>query len=317
MHYSQGQEVSTAKAFAEALVKFGGQNKKVVVLDADSLVYSGTDRFEKNFPDRHFNFGNADVNMVTTAAGMAHRGKIPFACSKGVFITGRPWEQIRNSICYPNLNVKLIGTGAGLVQGEKGPLFQGLEDIAIMRVIPNMKVICPADAVETYYAIEECLKDFSPTYIRLSQMDLPVIYSRDHQFKIGYGDILTFGEDISLMATGTMVHVAVEVAKRLEKDNGLRAMVVNMPTIKPIDEKLVIECARKTRMMVTLEDHVIWGGLGSAVAEVTSEQFPVRVHKIGMEQFGETGKPQELYKKYALDVEGVYSRVVEWWKEKH
>lgn len=317
MHYSPGQDVSTAKAFAEALIKFGGQNKKVVVLDADSVQFSGSDRFEKNYPDRHFNFGNADVNMVTTAAGMAHRGKIPFAFSKGVFITGRPWEQIRNSICYPNLNVKLVGTGAGLVQGTDGPLFQGLEDIAIMRAIPNMKVICPADAVEAYYAVEECLKDFSPTYIRLNQMDLPVIYNQDHQFRIGYGDILTFGEDISLIATGTMVHIAVKVAKKLEKEDGLRAMVVNMPTIKPIDEKLVTDCAKKTRMMVTLEDHVIQGGLGGAVAEVTSEQFPVRVHKIGMESFGETGQPQELYKKYALDVEGVYSKVLNWWKEKH
>jgi transketolase len=313
MVYNQGEKIATRVAFGDALAKFGGRHKKVVVLDADLAGSTKTGKFSQLYPDRHFNFGIAEANMVNTAAGMSLRGKIPFACSFAVFVTGRPWEHIRNSICYPNLNVKIVGSHAGILTGEDGATHQALEDIAIMRAIPNMKVICPADAVETYLAIEEVIKDYGPTYIRLGRGGVPVVYGKDHKFKIGYGDILTFGEDVCLVATGTMVSICLEAAKMLEQKD-IRVMVVNISTIKPIDEKLIVDCAKKTKMVITAEDHGIEGGLGSAVAEVLSEKYPIKVHRIGMDGFGESGKPADLYKKYALDAEGVFNKIMGFWE---
>ncbi|MCD6109621.1 transketolase family protein [bacterium] len=314
MHYSIGDKISVRSAFGDALAKFGGHNKRVLVLDADLSDSLRTGRFSKLYPDRHFNFGIAEANMVNSAAGMAIRGKIPFACSFAVFITGRAWENIRNSICYPNLNVKIVGSHAGILTGEDGATHQALEDIAIMRALPNMKIISPADAVEMYLAMDEILKDFGPTYIRLGRGDLPVIYGDDHKFKIGYGDILAYGEDVCLIATGSMVNVSLQAAKMLETE-GIKTTVVNISTIKPIDEKLIVDCAKKTKMIVTAEDHNIIGGLGSAVSEVLTEYYPVKLHRIGMEdRFGESGKPADLYKKYGLDVQGVYERILNWWE---
>jgi len=314
MHYLPGEQISTRTAFGEALAGFGGRNKRVLVLDADLAGSLRTGKFSKLYPDRHFNFGIAEANMVNTAAGMAVRGKIPFACSFAVFVTGRAWEHIRNSICYPNLNVKLVGSHAGILTGEDGATHQALEDIAIMRALPNMKIISPADATEMYLAMDEILKDFGPTYIRLGRGDVPVIYGKDHQFKIGYGDILTYGEDVCLIATGAMVHISLEVAKILE-DHNIRVTVVNISTIKPIDAKLIVDCVKKTKMIVTAEDHNIIGGLGSAVSEVLTQYYPKKLYRIGMEdRFGESGKPADLYKKYRLDTEGVYEQVLNWWK---
>ncbi len=316
MHFDTNEKIATRVAFGEAIAKFGGRHKNVAVLDADLAGSLKTDKFSKLYPDRHFNFGIAEANMVNAAAGMALRGKVPFVCSFAVFVTGRPWEHIRNSICYPNLNVKIVGSHAGILTGEDGATHQALEDISIMRSIPNMKVICPADAVETYLAIEEIIKDFGPTYIRLGRAGVPVIYGKDHKFKIGFGDMLTFGEDIALIATGTMVSRCLEAAKMLEQQDGIRVMVVNISTIKPIDEKLIIDAASKTKMVVTAEDHNITGGLGSAVMEVLSEHHPKKVHRIGMDRFGESGKPVNLYKKFGLDTQGVYERVIGWWKNR-
>jgi transketolase len=316
MHFSLDEKIATRAAFGEAIAKFGGRRKNIAVLDADLSGSTKTAKFAKLYPDRHFNFGIAEANMVNSAAGMAIRGKIPFACSFAVFVTGRPWEHIRNSICYPNLNVKLVGTHAGILTGEDGATHQALEDIAIMRAIPNMKVICPADAVEAYLAVEEIIKDFGPTYLRLGRAGVPVIYDKDHKFRIGFGDMLTFGEDISLIATGTMVSGCLEAAKMLEKD-GIRVMVVNISTIKPIDEKLVIDAAKKTKMVVTAEDHNITGGLGSAVMEVLGENYPAKVRRIGMTRFGESGKPADLYRKYGLDAQGVYEQVLGWWENRN
>lgn len=317
MRFLKGDKVSTGDAFSEAIAALGGRNKKIVVLNADTSLSTKNDQFESLYPDRHFNFGNAEANMVNTAAGFAIRGKTPFACSYAMYITGKPWEEIRNSLCVPNLNVKLVGTHAGLLMGEEGAVHQALEDVSIMRAIPNMKIISPADAAETYLAVEEMIKDFGPTYLRLGHVEVPVIYGPDHKFSIGYGDILNFGENIALVATGTMVHVALEVAKKLEDDDGLRAMVVNISTIKPLDEKLILDSAKKTRLMITMEDHGLMGGLGSAVSELVSEEFPVRVRKIGMDRFGESGKYGDLYRKYALDTQGVYDKVIGWWKERN
>lgn len=315
MQYQLDEKIATRVAFGDALAKFGGQFKNIVALDADLSGSVKTGKFAKLYPDRHFNFGIAEANMVNTAAGMSLRGKVPFACSFAVFVTGRPWEHIRNSICYPNLNVKLVGTHAGILTGEDGATHQATEDIAIMRAIPNMKVICPADAVETYLAIEEIIKDFGPTYLRLGRAGVPVIYDKDHKFRIGYGDILTFGDDVCLIATGTMVSKSLEAAKMLERDR-VKTMVVNISTIKPIDEKLIVDCAKKAKMVVTAEDHNIIGGLGSAVTEVLSEKYPTKVYRIGMDKFGESGKPADLYKKYSLDEQGVYNKVLEFWQRR-
>jgi transketolase len=315
MQYSPGENVATRKAFGDALAKFGGRHKNVMVLDADLSGSLKTEKFSKLYPDRHYNFGVAEANMVNSAAGMSLRGKIPFACSFAVFTTGRPWEHIRNSICYPNLNVKLVGSHAGILTGEDGATHQATEDIAIMRAIPNMKVICPADAVETYLAVEEIMKDFGPTYLRLGRAGVPVLYEKTHQFRIGYGDILEYGNDIALIATGTMVSKCVEAAAMLKKE-GIHPMVVNISTIKPIDEKLIVECAEKTKMIITAEDHQIIGGLGSAVSEVLSENYPAKVYRIGMnDRFGESGKPEDLYKKYGFDSKSVYEKVLSLWKE--
>lgn len=314
MHFDKNEKIATRVAFGEAIAKFGGRHKNVAVLDADLAGSLKTGKFSKLYPDRHFNFGIAEANMVNSAAGMSLRGKVPFACSFAVFVTGRPWEHIRNSICYPNLNVKLVGSHAGILTGEDGATHQALEDIAIMRAIPNMKVICPADAIETYLAVEEMIKDFGPTYLRLGREGVPMIYDINHKFRIGYGDMLTFGEDVSLIATGTMVSVCLKAAKMLEQQEGIRVMVVNISTIKPIDEKLVMDAASKTKMVVTAEDHNISGGLGSAVMEVLSENYPKKVYRIGMDRFGESGKPADLYRKYGLDAQGVYEQVLAWWK---
>jgi len=315
MLYQVNQKVPTREAFGDAVAKFGGRYKNVVVLDADLASSLKTQKFAQLYPERYLNFGIAEANMVTSAAGMSIRGKVPFACSFAMFITGRGWEFIRNSICYPNLNVKLVGSHAGILTGEDGATHQALEDIAIMRAIPNMKVICPADATETYMAIEEIVKDFGPTYIRLGRGAVPVIYDANHKFRIGYGDILTFGEDVCLIATGTMVSICLEVSKKLE-DQGIHTTVINISTIKPIDDKLIVEYAKKTKMIVTVEDHGIIGGLGSAVMEALSETYPVKVRRIGMQKFGESGKPEDLYRKYSLDSEGVLRQVLNFWNER-
>jgi len=311
--YQINQNIPTREAFGEAIAKFGGRYRNVVVLDSDLASSLKTQKFAQAYPDRYLNFGIAEANMVTAAAGMSVRGKVPFACSFAMFVTGRGWEFIRNSICYPNLNVKIVGSHAGIMTGEDGATHQALEDIAIMRAIPNMKVICPADAQEAYLAIEEIIKDFGPTYIRLGRGAVRTIYDENHKFRIGYGDILTFGEDICLIATGSMVSKCIDVRDKLEAQ-GIHTTVVNISTIKPIDEKLIIDCAKKSKMIVTAEDHGIIGGLGSAVMEVLSENYPKLVHRIGMERFGESGKPDDLYKKYGLDSGGVLSKVLEWWK---
>lgn len=287
----------------------------MLVLDADLSGSLKTNKFADLYPDRHFNFGVAEANMINSAAGMSLRGKIPFACSFAVFTTGRAWESIRNSICYPNLNVKLVGSHAGILTGEDGATHQATEDIAIMRTIPNMKILCPADAIEAYLAVFEAIKDFGPTYIRLGRGNVPVIYDESHKFKIGFGDILSYGNDVAIIATGTMVSKCLEATYMLEKE-GVRTMMVNMSTIKPIDENLILECAQKTKMIVTVEDHQIKGGLGSAVSEVLCEHYPAKVHKIGMrDQFGESGKPEDLYEKYGFDPYSIFKQILFWWKE--
>lgn len=308
------EKIATRKAFGKAVAELGAKYKNIVVLDADvsSSLYTGM--FAQAFPDRHFNMGIAEENMVGCACGFAIRGKIPFACSFSVFAVGRAWEQARTSVGYGNMNVKIIGSHAGLSVGEDGATHQALEDIACARVIPNFKVFCPADAVETKQLIKTVVDDYGPTYIRLSRPNAPIIYDNSYQFKIGHGSVVKDGNDVCIFATGMLTHSAIEAAKKLEAQN-ISTAVINICSIKPIDEDLIIEYAKKCKMLFSAEDHNIIGGLGSAIAEVLTEKYPKNLYRIGMEDvFGESGKWEDLYKKYGLDAEGVYQKIIKKFK---
>lgn len=311
---STAQMVATRKAFGDAITAFGDKYKNLVVLEGDLSNSVMTTAFSQKFPERHFCMGIAEQDLVDTAAGFSMAGKIPFACSFCIFLTGIGWQQIRNAICYPNLNVKLIGSHGGIQIGEDGATHQALEDFAIMRVIPNMKVFCPADAIETKQIIETILSNYGPTYVRLGRQPVPVIYDEKYKFQIGKGSILMDGDDIGILAVGSVVGPALEAARMLQKD-GISVRVVNMSSLKPFDEALTIETARKVKMLVTAEDHQIIGGLAGAVADVLTTHYPRKFFRIGMEdRFGESGKPADLYRKYGLDSQGIYDKTRGFWK---
>ncbi len=308
---------SCVKAFGDALVRFGGRYKNVVVLDANSSKFMNTSGFALAFPDRYFNFGNSEENMISAAAGFTVRGKIPFVTSYAMFSAGRAWEQIRNSLAYPYLNVKIVGAGGGIFNGDGGGTFQALEDLAIMRAIPNMKVLCPADALETKKMVEAMMGDFGPTYLRLPVGFSPVLHNENDEwgkevarngYKFGKGHVYTAGTDVCIFAIGTAVAVSLQARDMLERE-GISTMVVNIPSLRPIDEGLIVECAKQARQIVTVEDHQVVGGLGSAVMEVLSENYPMKVMRIGMDGFGESGKAAELYKKFGMDAEGICERI--------
>ncbi len=292
--------IATRDAYGQALAELGALNDKVVVLDADLSKSTKTNDFKKVFPERFFNMGIAEQNLLGTAAGFAAAGKIPFASSFAVFAVGRAYDQIRNSIAYPKLNVKIAATHAGLTVGEDGGSHQMLEDIALMRALPNMTVIVPADGVETKQVIMAAAAYDGPVYIRLGRPKVPVLFDETYQFEIGKGVVLKDGADVTLVATGIMVSKAMEAAEALAAD-GISAAVVNISTIKPLDQQLIIEMAQKTGAMVTCEEHNIYGGLGSAVAEVLVEHCPVPMARVGVEDsFGESGLPDQLLEKYGL-----------------
>lgn len=292
--------IATRDAYGQALAELGALNDKVVVLDADLSKSTKTNDFKKVFPERFFNMGIAEQNLLGTAAGFAAAGKIPFASSFAVFAVGRAYDQIRNSIAYPKLNVKIAATHAGLTVGEDGGSHQMLEDIALMRALPNMTVIVPADGVETKQVIMAAAAYDGPVYIRLGRPKVPVLFDESYQFEIGKGVVLKDGADVTLVAAGIMVSKAMEAAEALAAD-GISAAVVNISTIKPLDQQLIIEMAQKTGAMVTCEEHNIYGGLGSAVAEVLVEHCPVPMARVGVEDsFGESGLPDELLEKYGL-----------------
>ena len=292
--------IATRDAYGEALAELGAINDKVVVLDADLSKSTKTNDFKKVYPERFFNLGIAEQNLLGTAAGFAAAGKIPFASSFAVFAVGRAYDQIRNSIAYPNLNVKIAATHAGLTVGEDGGSHQMLEDIALMRAVPNMTVIVPADGVETKQVVMAAAEHEGPVYIRLGRPKVPVLLGDDYKFEIGKGVVLKEGTDVTLIGTGIMVSKAVEAAELLAAD-GISAAVVNISTIKPLDNALITEMAQKTGAVVTCEEHNIYGGLGSAVAEVLVENCPVPMARVGVEdKFGESGLPDELLEKYGL-----------------
>ena len=302
---------ATRESYGLALAEFG-EKYDIVVLDADLSKSTKTETFQKKFPDRFFNTGIAEANMMSTAAGLATCGKIVFASSFAMFAAGRAFEQIRNSICYPNLNVKIGASHAGISIGEDGATHQCLEDIGIMRTIPNMVIINPADHAEAILAVEAAIKHDGPVYLRFGRLAVPEVFDRDtYKFEIGKGVEIKEGTDATIIATGLMVAEAIEAAKILE-DEGISVRVINMATIKPIDAEIIVKAAKETGAIVTAEEHNIIGGLGSAVSEVLCENCPVPLKRVGTEDvFGQSGKPAELFELYGLTKENIVKQVKE------
>ena len=307
---SDVKRIATRTSYGNALVELGKAHEELVVLDADLAGSTQTGVFGKAFPERHINCGIAEANMTGVAAGLAASGKVPFMSSFAMFATARNFEQIRNSIGYPRLNVKIAASHAGISVGEDGATHQCLEDMALMRQIPGMVVLNPADDVEARAAIKAAYEYVGPVYIRLGRLAVPVLNDEEnYKFEMGKGVVLREGTDVTIFATGLEVYEAVLAAEMLEKD-GISAEVVNIHTIKPIDKELVIASATKTGKVVTVEEHFTIGGLGSAVCEVLSENAPTKVLRIGIDDvFGESGPALELIHKYELDAEGIYNKV--------
>lgn len=300
----RNKKIATRQSFGEALVELGKINENIVVLDADLSAATKTSLFAKEFPERFFDMGIAEQDMISTAAGLSTCGKIPFAATFAVFATGRSYDQIRNSICYPNLNVKIAGTHSGITVGEDGATHQMLEDIGLMRGLPNMKIISPSDDRQTKWAIEEASKIDGPVYIRLCRLATPVIYEEEN-FEFGKGIQHGNGTDATVFATGDMVWTALQAKEELQKQ-GVSIRVVDMHTIKPIDKELIIKCAKETKKLVSIEDHSIIGGLGTAISEVLTEEYPAKLVRIGMNDiFGKSGKAQELLDYFELNAEKI------------
>ena len=304
------QKMATREAYGKALAEFGAKYPDLVVLDADLANATKTNSFQKVFPDRHIDCGIAECNMMGIAAGLATVGKIPFASTFAMFASGRAYEQVRNSIGYPHLNVKIGATHAGITVGEDGASHQCLEDMALMRAIPGMVVINPSDAVEARAAVQAAIEYVGPVYLRFGRAAVPIINDReDYKFEIGKGELLREGSDVTIVATGICVSSALEAADKLAAD-GISAEVINIHTIKPLDTELIVNSAKKTGKVVTAEEHTIIGGLGGAVCEALSEKAPTPVLRIGINDvFGESGTAAELVAKYGLDGEGIYAKV--------
>lgn len=304
-------KIATREAYGNALAKLIVENKNVVVLDADLTKSTKTSEAKKACPERHFNMGIAEGNMMSVAAGLAASNKIVYASSFAMFATGRAFEQVRNSVCYPHLNVKICGTHAGITVGEDGASHQSVEDIAIMRAIPNMKVFVPCDGAETEAVIRAVAEIDGPCYVRLGRSAVEDVHDKEVHFEIGKGEVLHQGSKVALIAAGMMVQECLKAAEAL-KSEGIDPTVINMPSIKPIDEELIEETAKSHDVLITCEEHNVIGGLGSAVAEVTARKCPIRMVMVGIQDtFGESGKPNELLHKYGLDAEAIVKKVKE------
>jgi transketolase len=292
--------IATRDAYGEVLAELGAENDNVVVLDADLSGSTKTAGFAKKFPKRFFNMGIAEANMIGTAAGLAAAGKIPFASTFAIFAVGRAWEQVRQSVAYPKSNVKIVATHSGITVGEDGGSHQSVEDIAIMRAVPNMTVIVPADGVETKLAIRAAAAYKGPVYVRLGRNKVPTLFTEDYDFAIGKGCLMREGSDLTFIGTGLMTAQAIAAAELLQKQ-GISARVLHIATVKPLDEELIIDAARETGAIVTAEEHSIVGGLGGAVAELLAENFPVPLKRVGInDRFGLSGKAEELMKYFGL-----------------
>lgn len=309
--------LATREAYGKALVELGKENKNVVVLDADLSKSTKTADFAKAYPERFFNIGIAEADLMATSAGLSTCGKIPFASTFAMFAAGRGFEQIRNSICYPELNVKIAATHAGLTVGEDGASHQSIEDMSLMRSIPNMTVLCPCDDVETVACIKAAAEYKGPVYIRLGRSSVPTLNDEaNYKFEIGKSVKLREGKNVTIFATGIMVSEALKAADTLSRE-GIDAEVINIHTLKPIDAEGIVNSVKKTGAAVTCEEHNVIGGLGSAVCEVLSENYPVPVKRVGvMDTFGESGKPADLLREYGLLAENIVSAVREVIKRK-
>ena len=309
---SEVKKIATRESYGNALIEIGKENPNLVVLDADLAAATKTGMFKKVFPERHIDCGIAESNMAGVAAGLSLTGKIPFMSSFAMFAAGRAFEQVRNSIGYPHLNVKIGATHAGITVGEDGATHQCNEDIALMRTIPGMVVMCPADDVEAKAAVRAAVEYDGPVYIRFGRAAVPVINDRpDYKFEIGKGTIVREGTDVTIVATGICVDSALGAAEKLAAE-GISAEVINICTIKPLDEDIIIKSAKKTGKVVTAEEHSVIGGLGSAVCDALCKSYPTPVYKIGMQDcFGESGSAAALVQKYKLDAQGVYEQVKE------
>lgn len=304
------KKIATRQSYGEMLEQLGEENKNIVVLDADLSTATKTEIFAKKFEDRFFDMGIAEQDMIGTAAGFATCGKIPFASTFAVFAAGRAYDQIRNSVCYPNLNVKICATHAGITVGEDGATHQMLEDIAMMRTLPNLKVFSPSDDTETKFIIKEISKLNGPCYVRLSRLATPVIYDENEKFEIGKAKQIGKGQDATIFATGVCVSESLKAKEELEKQ-GIYVRVVDIHTIKPIDKDTIIKCAKETKKLITVEDHNIIGGLGSAICEVLAEEFPAKVTRLGInDTFGKSGNAVELMKYFGIDSEAIIKSVL-------
>jgi transketolase len=310
------QKAATRDAYGEALVELGATDSKIVVLDADLSGSTRTKAFAKTFPERFFNMGVAEANMTGTAAGLAASGMTVFASSFAMFSAGKAWEQVRQTVCVPNLNVKICATHAGLTVGEDGKSHQMLEDITLMRVLPHMTVVVPADGVEARQVIRAAAAHDGPMYVRLSRAKTPIVFGDDYRYEIGKGNLLRHGSDIAIVACGVEVAAALEAAELLANE-GIEARVINMATIKPLDGDLIEQAARECGAIVTAEEHQTIGGLGSAVCELLADRFPVHVARVGVDgTFGESGKSDELLVKYGLDGASIAERARQLLKKK-
>ena len=306
---NEDKKIATRQSYGEALAKIGKENKNIVVLDADLSGSTKTSIFAKEFPDRFINVGIAEQNLMGISAGLAAYGKIPFASTFAVFAAGRAYDQIRSSICYPNLNVKICATHAGITAGEDGATHQMLEDISLMRTMPNMQVFSPSDDIQTKWLIEEISKIQGPVYVRLARMATPVIYDENQKFEIGKMVQLGEGTGASIFATGIMVSEALKAQEKLAQE-GIYVRVIDVHTIKPIDREMIIKCAKETDKLITVEDHSIIGGLGSSICEVLAEEYPKKVTRIGMkDRFGKSGKADQLLKYFKMDSEAIIEAI--------
>ena len=307
---SEVKKIATRESYGNALLELGRKHPEVVVLDADLAGATKTGVFLKEFPERHIDCGIAECNMIGVAAGLSATGKVPFASSFAMFVAGRAFEQVRNSVGYPKLNVKIGATHAGISVGEDGATHQCNEDIALMRTIPGMVVINPSDDIEAKEAVKAAYDHYGPVYLRFGRLPVPVINDRpDYKFELGKGIVLREGKDLTIVATGLEVNEALIAAEKLASE-GIEAEVINIHTIKPLDEELIVSSAKKTGKVVTVEEHSVIGGLGSAVCDVLSAKCPTPVLKIGVQDtYGESGPAVELIKKYGLDSEGIYNSI--------
>jgi transketolase len=306
-------KIATRQSYGEELARLGEENKNIVVLDADLSTATKTEIFAKKFPDRFINVGIAEQNLMGIAAGLSTFGKIPYASTFAVFAAGRAYEQIRNSIAYPKLNVKICATHAGITVGEDGATHQMLEDLSLMRSLPNMTVMCTSDDTQTRWAVREISKIKGPVYLRLCRLATPIIYEpvdEINRFEIGKAVQIGEGTDASIFATGVTVSEAIK-AQEILKQKGINVRVIDFHTIKPIDKEMIVKCAKETKRIITVEDHNIIGGLGSSVCEVLAEEYPCKVERMGiMDTFGESGKAEELLKYYKIDSMAIINKVL-------